>query len=43
MACNPNAVATADSWLSLKDSPHQTLRAQYYFGRSLPMGASLPE
>ena len=27
MACNPNYVATAASWLSLKDSPHQTLRA----------------
>ena len=27
MACNRNALATADSWLSMKDSPCQTIRA----------------
>ena len=27
MACTSNAVATADSWLSMKDSHCQTIRA----------------
>ena len=27
MACNSNAAAATGSWLSLKNSPHQTIRA----------------
>ena len=38
MGCNPNAVATMDSWLSLKDSPHQTLRAHNIMEKNITSG-----
>ena len=49
MACNGNAVATADSWLIILEGqpPSEvylvTHGGEYYFGRSLPIGAPLPE